>query len=247
MLLEIPRSPDSPEGQLRCPRATRPRTAEGPVSRATMRAGYGLLFSVPAAGLDVLRSAFPRHDLIHARHPLSRSPRSCFDASGLGVIGLCSPSSVRGRTARRLPDAWIDLAQEPKLVGQRQEASVSLLSVRLGREPPGAVRSGDAPEPVCRGGGPVPARRLRCPVDQRPRSGRPHQGNGCKSRSAGNSDWPGPNPRKWPSFKPRSTCNRPPSHCRRACTSSAFSSLRLAWSHCSNWSSTSSTFRPGSR
>ena len=36
------------------------------------------------------------------------------------------------------------------------------------------------------------------------------------------------------------TCS--PSHCRRAATSSVFSSPRLAWSHCSNWSSTSSTF-----
>ena len=38
------------------------------------------------------------------------------------------------------------------------------------------------------------------------------------------------------------TCS--PSHCRRAATSSVFSSPRLAWSHCSNWSRTSSTFCP---
>src|SRR5438105_2422484 len=41
-------------------------------------------------------------------------------------------------------------------------------------------------------------------------------------------------------------CARPPSQCRRAWISSAFSSLRLACSHCSNWSSTSSTFCPDS-
>ena len=35
--------------------------------------------------------------------------------------------------------------------------------------------------------------------------------------------------------------------CRRAATSSVFSSPRLAWSHCSNWSRTSSTLRSGGR
>ena len=35
-----------------------------------------------------------------------------------------------------------------------------------------------------------------------------------------------------------------PSHCRRACTSSVFSSSFLACSHCSNWSRTISTFLP---
>ncbi len=39
-------------------------------------------------------------------------------------------------------------------------------------------------------------------------------------------------------------CTRPPSHCRRACTSSVFSSSFFAWSHCSNWSRTISTFLP---
>ena len=39
------------------------------------------------------------------------------------------------------------------------------------------------------------------------------------------------------------TCS--PSHCRRAATSSVFSSPCRANSHCSNWSSTSSTFWPG--
>ncbi len=39
-------------------------------------------------------------------------------------------------------------------------------------------------------------------------------------------------------------CTRPPSHCRRACTSSVFSSSFLACSHCSNWSRTISTFLP---
>jgi hypothetical protein len=191
--------------QLSCPRATRPRTAEGLVSGATTRAGYGLLFSVPAAGLGVLRSASLRHELIHARRSLSRSPRSCFDGSGPGFTGLCSPSSFRRRSARRLPGAWIDLAQEPELLGQRQEAGISLLSVRLGREPAGAVRSRDTPEPPCRGRGPVPARRLLCAVDRRPMSAGPGQGNGCRFQSAGNSARPGPNPRKWPCFKPRST------------------------------------------
>ena len=38
------------------------------------------------------------------------------------------------------------------------------------------------------------------------------------------------------------TCS--PSHCRRAATSSVFSSPRLASSHCSNWSRTSRTFWP---
>ena len=39
-------------------------------------------------------------------------------------------------------------------------------------------------------------------------------------------------------------CTRPPSHCRKACTSSVFSSSFLACSHCSNWSRTISTFLP---
>ena len=39
-------------------------------------------------------------------------------------------------------------------------------------------------------------------------------------------------------------CTRPPSHCRRACTSSVFCSSFLACSHCSNWSRTISTFLP---
>ena len=39
-------------------------------------------------------------------------------------------------------------------------------------------------------------------------------------------------------------CTRPPSHCRRACTSSVFVSSFLACSHCSNWSRTISTFLP---
>ena len=41
------------------------------------------------------------------------------------------------------------------------------------------------------------------------------------------------------------TCS--PSHCRSAATSSVSVSLRLANSHCSNWSSTSSTFWPDRR
>ena len=41
------------------------------------------------------------------------------------------------------------------------------------------------------------------------------------------------------------TCS--PSQCRRAATSSVFSSPRLAWSHCSNWSRTSSTLRSGGK
>ena len=39
-------------------------------------------------------------------------------------------------------------------------------------------------------------------------------------------------------------CTRPPSHCRRACTSSEYCSSFRACNHCSNWSSTISTFLP---
>ncbi len=42
-------------------------------------------------------------------------------------------------------------------------------------------------------------------------------------------------------------CSLPPSHCRKALISSVCSSVRWAWSHCSNWSSTITTLCPSLR
>jgi hypothetical protein len=180
-------------------------------------------------GLLVLLCAFLRHDLSHTWRPLSKSPLSCLHDPSPGIIGIGGPGSVWRGSARRWSAAWVYHAAEAKLLRQHPELRLSLLSVLIGRESPGAVRRGDPPEPPCRSAGPVPARRLCCGLDRGPMIGSPRPGNSCKSGAAGNSAWPGPKPRKWPSFKPRSTL-----HCTRGARDRPRSTgeVSVSWAVC---------------
>jgi hypothetical protein len=117
---------------------------------------YGFLFSVRTIRIyNVAYNAFPPYGASHARCPLSRSPCAHHDGSGSGAAGLCRTGTVGRSSSRSLPSAWLRLVEESMLLGPPHAAHLSLLWLRLGRQPPGPLRSRYSPEPLCRGAGPV--------------------------------------------------------------------------------------------
>ena len=106
-----------------------------------------------------------------AGRALSRRAFSRLHGSGARAAGLRHTRALCGRSSRPVSSAWLNVPQEPEFRGQPEAERLPVLSVRIGREPPGPLRSCDSPEPPCRCGGPVPARRLCCPLAQAQISG----------------------------------------------------------------------------